>query len=119
VGAYSASKAAVITLLESLRLDLHPLGIRVTTLCPGFVDTPLVANHDRRVLRFVLTVEQAAERIARAIEQGRAEYWFPWQTWLMARIARLLPFWLYRQRAPRCPAGANKGPPGNSPGSGR
>jgi len=112
VGAYSASKAAVITLLESLRLDLHPLGIRVTTLCPGFVDTPLVANHDRRVLRFVLTVEQAAERIARAIEQGRTEYWFPWQTWLMARIARLLPFWLYRRACATLPRRSEQRPAG-------
>jgi hypothetical protein len=95
VGAYSASKAALITLMQSLRVDLHPVGIQVTTLCPGFVDTPFIAGHDRRVLRFVLTAEQAAERTIRALERGKAEAYFPWQTWLTAAIARKLPFRLY------------------------
>ncbi len=97
VGAYSASKAALVTLAESLRVDLHRFGIRVTTICPGFVETPMIANHPRRVLKFVLQPEEAARRIARAIERGRAEYWFPWQMWLLARLARALPFGLYRR----------------------
>jgi short-subunit dehydrogenase len=97
VGAYSASKAALVTLMESLRVDLHRFGIKVTTICPGFVDTPLIAEHPRSVLRFMLQPEQAAHRIARAIERGRAEYWFPWQMWLIARLARALPFGLYRR----------------------
>lgn len=96
VSAYCASKAAVVTLLESLRLDVYKLGIRVTTLCPGFVDTPLIRSHDRRNLRYVLQPADAAARMARAIERGVPEHWFPWQTWLTARIARFMPFGIYR-----------------------
>ena len=103
VGAYSASKAALVTLMESLRVDLHRFGIKVTTICPGFVETPLIANHPRSVLKFVLQPEEAARRIARAIERGKAEYWFPWQMWLAARLARALPFGLYRRVCERLP----------------
>jgi short-subunit dehydrogenase len=112
-GAYSASKAAVVTLMESLRVDLHRFGIKVTTICPGFVETPLIAEHPRRALKFMLQPNQAAQRIARAIERGKAEYWFPWQMWLAARLARALPFGLYRrvcERLPRPRPGDSVGP---------
>ena len=95
VGAYSASKAAVVTLMESLRVDLRRSNVKVTTICPGFVDTPLIARRPRRMLWFVLAPDEAARRIARAIERGKAEYWFPWRMWLVARVARALPFGLY------------------------
>jgi short-subunit dehydrogenase len=94
--AYSASKAAVVTLLESLRVDLHPYGIKVTAVCPGFVDTPMITDEERKTLKGLLSAEQAAKRIAWAIERGRAEHWFPWHTWLICRAARLLPPNLYR-----------------------
>ena len=97
VGAYSASKAALITLLQSLRLDLHSRRIRVTAVCPGFVDTPFLDGHDRRVLRFMMTAAECARRTAQAVERGRAEAYFPWQTWLLARTARSLPFPLLRR----------------------
>jgi len=95
-GAYSASKAAVVTMMKSLRVDLHGHGVKVTTICPGFVDTPLVAEHQRSILKFLLPPEEAARRIARAIARGRGEYWFPLPTWLMARVARAMPFRVYR-----------------------
>jgi len=110
VGAYCASKSALVTLMESLRLDLHGYGIKVTTICPGFVDTPLIADHSRRALKFLLGPDEAARRIARAIERGRPEYWFPWQTWLLARLARALPFGMYRKLCellPRAPLHSN------------
>jgi short-subunit dehydrogenase len=113
VGAYSASKAALVTLMESLRVDLHRFGIKVTTICPGFIDTPLIADHPRSVLKFMLQPDEAARRIARAIERGRAEYWFPWQMWLAARLARALPFGLYRRLCARLPkrgAAGHSGP---------
>jgi len=103
VGAYSASKAALVTLMESLRVDLRRFGIKVTTICPGFVETPMIARHPRSVLKFVLQPAEAARRIARAIERGKAEYWFPWQMWLAARLARALPFGLYRRVCERLP----------------
>jgi short-subunit dehydrogenase len=95
-GAYSASKAAVITLLESLRVDLYPLGIKVTTICPGHVDTPMLSEQERAHRSGVLSADQTARRIAKAVERGLPEIWFPKTTWISARFARLLPFSLYR-----------------------
>jgi short-subunit dehydrogenase len=90
-GAYSASKAGLVILLRSLRLDLRGTGVQVTTVCPGYVDTPMITDQERATLRGLLTAEEAARRIARAVERGRAEYWFPWRTWLPAWLASLLP----------------------------
>jgi NAD(P)-dependent dehydrogenase (short-subunit alcohol dehydrogenase family) len=95
-GAYCASKAAVITLLQSLRLDLEPRGIGVTTICPGFVDTPMITVEERRTVQGLLTAEDTARRIADAIELGKAEVAFPWGLYFQARGAPLLPWWLYR-----------------------
>jgi short-subunit dehydrogenase len=94
--AYSASKAAVITLLQGLRLDLAPRGIGVTTILPGYVDTAMITDEERRTLRGIVTAEAAARKIARAIERGKAEAAFPWGLWLQARLAGLLPWWAYR-----------------------
>ena len=96
-GAYCASKAAIVTLLESLRVDLHPLGVKVTTVCPGYVDTPMITDEERATVTGLMTAESAARRISRAIERGRCEDWFPWRMHLSTRLARLLPFGLYRR----------------------
>ena len=89
--AYCASKQGVVTLLQSLRADLWRTGIRVTAVCPGYVDTPMITDEERATLRDLVTADEAARRIAWAIERGRAEYWFPWWTALEVRLARLLP----------------------------
>jgi len=89
--AYCASKQGVVTLLQSLRADLWRTGIRVTAVCPGYVDTPMITDEERVTLRDLVTAEDAARRIAWAIQRGRAEYWFPWWTALEVRLARLLP----------------------------
>lgn len=94
--AYCASKAAVSRLCDSLRVDFHSRGIRVTSICPGFVDTPMITDEDRAKEKHIVTAPDAAKRIAWAIERGRAEYSFPWQTWLEAKLASLLPFSIYR-----------------------
>lgn len=96
VGAYCASKAALITLMDSLRIDLDPYGIQVSTICPGFIETPLLEGHDPKVLKFLLTAEDAARRIIAAVERGRRTYCFPWQTTFMVRLGRWLPYPLYR-----------------------
>ena len=101
--AYTASKAGLIRLMESLRVDLLPLGIGVTTICPGYVDTPLLRPGERVNLSNLLTAEDTARRIAWAIERGRHEYWFPWQTALAVRIARHLPYRLYNYVMGRYP----------------
>jgi short-subunit dehydrogenase len=96
-GAYCASKSAVITLMESLRTDLYPLGVRVTTVCPSFVDTPMITDEERATMKHLMTADAAAQRIAHAIERGRAEYWFPWQEWLLVRLIRCAPLAVSRR----------------------
>jgi short-subunit dehydrogenase len=96
-GVYRASKAALVALADSLRVDLAPLGVRVTLIGPGFVDTPMLSDEERASLRNLVTAEDAAARIARAIRRGRAECWFPRSTWLLARAAHWLPWGLYRR----------------------
>lgn len=93
-GAYCGSKAAVDTLMESLRVDLAKTNITVTRISPGYVDTPLITDDDRR-LQHPLSAADAARRIARAIEQGRATYSFPWWPALLVQLANLLPQSLY------------------------
>lgn len=95
--AYSASKAAVIKMCDSLRLDLHASGVRVTTICPGFVDTPMITDEERHTLKQLVSAPNAAIQIRRAIERGLAQHSFPWTTWLEATLASWLPASLYRR----------------------
>ena len=69
-GAYSASKAALISYLESLRVELHGSGIRVVTICPGYIKTPMT-HINPYPMPFILDADVAARRIARAIESGK------------------------------------------------
>ena len=96
-GVYRASKAAVVALMDSLRVDLHPYGIKVTTIGPGFVDTPMITDEERAAVKDIVSADDAARRIAGAIQRGRAECWFPWRTWFMARAAGWLPWGVYRR----------------------
>ena len=80
-----------------MAVDLHRFGIRVTTINPGYVDTRLLAGKKRSDLPHLVPVDQAARRIARAIERGRRTCSFPWQTSAMVRFARTMPFSLYRR----------------------
>ena len=104
-GAYSASKAAAIAYLESLRVELHGSGIGVTTICPGYVATPMTARNPYP-MPFILSADVAAARIVRAIEQNRTYAVIPWPMAIVARVLRLLPNALYDSlfaRAPRKP----------------
>jgi short-subunit dehydrogenase len=69
-GAYSASKAAAITYLEALRIELKPSGVKVVTVCPGYVATPMTAVNKYR-MPFILPADVAARRIARVIDRVR------------------------------------------------
>jgi short-subunit dehydrogenase len=90
---YSASKAAVRVYGQGLRRLLAPRGVRVTVVCPGFVETPMSASvPDARP--FIWSVDRAAGRIARGIARGEAEISFPWPLAVLARIADALPPWL-------------------------
>ncbi len=92
--AYSASKSALSTFLEALRLDLAPAGIRVTDVQPGFVATPLTARavHSRP---FIWPVDKAARHIVRRLERAPAVVAFPWPLVLATSLARVLPASIY------------------------
>ena len=106
-GAYSASKAAVISYLESLRVELRGSGVRVITICPGYVQTPMTAVNPYP-MPFILSPDEAARRIARAIASGKSFAVIPWQMGLVGRVIKLLPNWLYDllfSKAPHKPRG--------------
>lgn len=97
-GAYSASKAAAITYLESLRVELRGSGVRVVTICPGYIATPMTAVN-RYAMPFLLSVDEAARRIARQIDRGTRYAVVPWQMAVVARLLRLLPDAVYDRLA--------------------
>jgi short-subunit dehydrogenase len=91
---YSASKAAQITLMESLRLDLRPHGIKVSTLLPAFIKTAMT-EHQEFQMPFMVPVEKAAQHVIRKISAGARFNLFPWPMACLARLNRLLPVFLY------------------------
>lgn len=93
-GAYSASKSAAIAYLEALRLELRASGIRVVTVCPGYVATPMTAVNKYR-MPFILPAGIAARRIARVIDAGKSYAVVPWQMAIVARAMKLLPNAVY------------------------
>jgi short-subunit dehydrogenase len=110
-GAYSASKAAVISYLESLRVELHGSGVSVITICPGYVITPMTADNPFP-MPFILTADDTAQKIACIIERKKSFAVIPWQMAIVARVLRLLPNFLYDAlfaNAPRKPRLSHKG----------
>ena len=108
--AYSASKAAVIAYLESLRLEMRPYGIKVVTIAPGYIQTPMTSANPYK-MPFLLLADKAAKRFAMAIERGTSYTVIPWQMGIIAKILRALPNWLYDRLftcAPRKPRGLLK-----------
>lgn len=92
---YSASKAGVSMICESLSVDLKNKGISVSCICPGFIDTPLTQQNDHK-MPFLMDAPAAAKRIARAIERKKALSIFPWPMCFIITILRLMPRGLYR-----------------------
>jgi short-subunit dehydrogenase len=90
--AYCASKAGVNAFLEGLRIQLRSRGIAVTTICPGFVWTPMTQINEFK-MPFLLQADAAARRILRALERRRKVYNFPWQTTFLMKLLRWLPDW--------------------------
>ena len=88
--AYGMTKAAQINMLESLRIDLRPAGIRVVTVCPGFVRTDLT-DVNRFPMPFMLEPEEAARRICDGLERGKPEIVFPLPMMLGCKAMRLVP----------------------------
>lgn len=92
--AYGPTKAALINLAEALYLDLHPLGLGVSVINPGFVQTPLTAQNDF-AMPALLTPEQAAHAIVQGWARGGFEIHFPRRfTWWL-KLLRVLPYRAY------------------------
>jgi len=88
-GAYSASKAALSTYLETLRIDLRGSGVKVVDIRPGFVHTPMTAGADHP-LPFVIDVERGARYSIRGLERGQSVVAFPWKiAWSLGALALL------------------------------
>jgi hypothetical protein len=100
--AYSASKAAAISYLESLRVELRASGIKVVTVCPGYIATPMTARNPYP-MPFLMSADRAAEKIVAIVARGRSFAVIPWQMALVARCLRLVPNWLYDCLLARAP----------------
>jgi short-subunit dehydrogenase len=108
--AYSASKAAAISYLESLRVELHSSGVKVVTICPGYIKTPMT-TFNPYPMPFMLDADEAARRMVRAIERTTAFTVIPWQMGLVGHALKWLPRWLYDglfAKAPHKPRGRIK-----------
>jgi short-subunit dehydrogenase len=104
-GAYSASKAAAIAYLESLRVELRASSVAVVTVCPGYIATPMTAGNPYP-MPFLMEPDVAARKIARAIARRRRFYVLPWPMAFAGRVLRALPRPLYDRvfaNAPRKP----------------
>ena len=93
-GAYSASKAAVISYCESLRLELKSSDIKVVTITPGYIDTPMT-RENAYWMPFLMPVEKFAAAASRAIADGTSYKVIPWQMGLVAKLLRVLPNAVY------------------------
>ncbi|MBC7610377.1 MAG: SDR family oxidoreductase [Polaromonas sp.] len=89
-GAYCASKAAVIAYCESLRGELKPSGVKVVTICPGYIDTPLT-QQNRYAMPFLMQPEAFADKAFAAIQAGSSYSVIPWQMGVVVKLLRVLP----------------------------
>lgn len=102
---YCATKAAVSAYMEGMRIELRSRGIAVTTICPGFVRTPMTAINDFK-MPFLMAPEKAVRKIVRALRRRKKVYNFPWQTTFLMKLTRWLPDWLLAWATPRLHDGA-------------
>ena len=107
-GAYCPSKAGVISLCESLRGELRSSGVRVVTIVPGYIDTPLTRGNTYS-MPFLMPAADFADVAFRAIGRGSSYQVIPWQMGVVAKFLRVLPNWAFdrlfagRPRKPRAP----------------
>ena len=105
-GGYCASKAAVISYCESLRGELRGSGVKVVTICPGYIATPLTQNNSYS-MPFLMQADVFAEKAFETIEAQVSYRVIPWQMGVIAKLLRMLPNWLFdkalagRPRKPR------------------
>jgi len=97
-GAYSASKSAVTTYCESLRLELKPHNVGVVTIAPGFIRTEMTEKNPYH-MPFLMDAEVFAVKALAAIHQKKSYVVIPWQMGVVGKLMRLLPNWLYDRLA--------------------
>jgi short-subunit dehydrogenase len=109
--AYCSSKAAVNTYMEGLRIQLRGRGIAVTTICPGFIKTPMT-DVNNFPMPWLMSADKAARKIVRALRRRHKVYNFPWQMALLMKVTRWLPDWImartmakYNENPPMPPGG--------------
>ena len=101
-GAYSASKSAVISYLESLRVEMKSYDIHVTTIAPGYIKTPMTDINQYK-MPFLMDVDQFAEKSIKAIARKKTYTVIPWQMGWVAKIMRLMPDCIYDKLASNAP----------------
>ncbi len=89
-GGYCASKAAVISYCESLRGELRDTGVKVVTLCPGYIATPLTQNNAYS-MPFLMQPDVFARKAFEVIQADHSYRVIPWQMGVVAKLLRLLP----------------------------
>lgn len=95
-GAYSASKAALVTLLESTRVDLRGTGVDVVTVCPGFIENGSADPGDQQGKPFLMELEAGVRCILAGIDRKRRIVHFPWQlSYLMRYVVHNMPGFSY------------------------
>jgi short-subunit dehydrogenase len=120
--AYCASKAAAISYCESLRGELRASGLRVVTIAPGFIRTPMTARNPYP-MPFLMDVDAFARQAAAAILSGVSYRVIPWQMAIVAKLLRLLPDFIFdralagRPYNPRAAAGGDDASRGPSAGT--
>ena len=92
--AYSMSKAGVISFCESLRVECRGFGVRVVTIAPGYIDTPLTRGNSYS-MPFLMPADKFARQALDAIAAGVGFRVIPWQMGMLARLLRILPDWVY------------------------
>ncbi len=105
--AYGASKSAVINLCESLEIDLYHFGIHVTTVAPGFIDSPLTRDN-KHAMPFKMSLEDATMNIYKAILKKKGFYIFPFPMRIISRVLYHLPRGVYKWFMKKDPIGTGK-----------
>ncbi|MBW2732868.1 MAG: SDR family NAD(P)-dependent oxidoreductase [Deltaproteobacteria bacterium] len=97
-GAYSASKAALSNLLESLRVEAGPAGVSISTVEPGFVRSELT-DKNKFSMPFLMETDVAAALIVDQVAEGRTMIRFPWQMAAFVKLMKHLPMSVYDRMA--------------------
>jgi short-subunit dehydrogenase len=91
---YAPTKAALISLAETLYPDLLDENVKMTVINPGFVETPMTSVNTFP-MPFLISVHDAADRVVKGLIKGGFEIVFPWRMKMLAKFTRMLPYWIY------------------------